>query len=366
MKRNLRLIALVLLVSMLTSIASCSKEEIEETTEEETTTTTTEETTEETTTAAPAPTATPTPRPSPTPAETTEETEEEEVDYDAYEVIMNGIDEIEATDPGNYLYQCGYSNRAWHLYTLRGDENSEYTIENGELELTDTSVVENPEYAQSFFTYDEMKMLPLLPSHLGSVRSGEFVSSIEDDTYFGIMLAVSEDGRYGLFYIGTPVEFDQSYVDSLQVGDEIGYEDIYVTDIRENGSNRWITLSRDDLFFSPQYYDFTGTQLLCSDSVNPVRENEVLVVLPISTSCTVTDTYYILTGTDNDGYTSWQTSDRTGVPFFDSYFWYYLNNPAYLHNVEVSSTGWYDFGYSLAYPVVVTNGEVTLMNLEWR
>ena len=364
MKR--KAIAIILLSSFL--FASCSKQVEETTTAEETTTTTTEETTEETTRATPTPrpTATPTPRPSPTPAETTEETEEEEVDYDAYEVIMNGIDEIEATDPGNYLYQCDYSNRAWHLYTLRGDEKSEYTIEQGELELTDTSVVENPESAQSFFTYDEMKMLPLLPRDLGSVSSGEFVSSIEDDTYFGIMLAVSEDGRYGLFYIGTPVEFDQSFVDSLQVCDEIGYEDIYVTDIRENGSNRWITLSRNDLFFSPQYYDFTGTQLLCSDSVNPVRENEVLVVLPISTSCTVTDTYYILTGTDNDGYTSWQTSDRTGVPFFDSYFWYYLNDPAYLHTAEVSSTGWYDFGYSLAYPVVVTNGEVTLMNLEWR
>ena len=287
---------------------------------------------------------------------------------DQYTILMNGIDEIEATSPGAYLYyvDCCYTNENgseyWVLFAVNGDMRSKYCISGGEIVLFDTSVITDEDMLLRYFTYEEIKRFPLFPEHMITERTGQFADTLGDGTYFGVLLAVSEDGRSGLFYLGTPVGYDRITVDSLNEGDGIGYEDLSVTSITENEGGRCITLGEGYLYFTPNYESFTGTILLCSSGNNPITQDDVMVILPISSSCTITDSYAALSGEESVLYSEWQSAERTGDPFFDSFFWRYAQE----YEAALSSTGWYDLGSSLAYPVVVTDGEVTQMNLEWR
>ena len=371
MKKATKIISLILTAAVSASVGSCSVLHMDTAQTSLPTMLTSEKTDEEETTASTIPTAsmtviTPTPTPVPVIPDPVDQ------DEDQYTILMNGIDEIEASAPGTFLYyvDCCYSNENnseyWVLIAVTGDVRYKYCISGGEVVLYDTSVVSDESMLLRYFTYDEIKRFPLFPEHMICERTGQFVDTLSDGTYFGVLLAVSEDGRSGLFYLGTPVGYDRITVDSLQEGDEVGYEDLRVTSITENEGGRCIVLGDGYLYFNPDYESYTGTILLCSDGNNPITQDDVMVILPISTTCTVTDTYSRISGEDSDIYTQWQNAERTGDPFFDSFFWRYTQEERFDGTPTATSTGWYDLRFSLAYPVVVTNGEVTLMNLEWR
>ncbi len=371
MKKATKIISLILLTSMSLSVTSCVAKDKNVIAATPVTTAAVETSdmsgasvTTAQTTSINAITPTPTPVPViPDPVDT---------EADQYSIIMDGIDEIEGSEPGEFLY---YVDRCYSsdidseylvLSAVNGDIRYKYCISDGEITLFDSSVVTDESILIRYFTYDEIKRFPLFPEYMITERTGQFVDTLNDGTYFGVLLAVSEDGRYGLFYLGTPVGFDRTTVDSLQEGDEVGYEDLTVTSITENEGGRCIVLGDGYLYFNPNYESYTGTILLCSDDNIPITQDDVMVILPISDTCTITDSYADLSGQESDIYIQWQTAERTGDPFFDSFFWSYVTEERFSGIPTATSMGWYDLRFTLSYPVVITDGEATQMNLEWR
>ncbi len=371
MKKATKIISLILLTSMSVSVTSCVAKDKNVIAATPVTTAAVETSymsgasvTTAQSTSLNAITPTPTPVPViPDPVDT---------EADQYSIIMDGIDEIEGSEPGEFLY---YVDRCYSsdidseylvLSAVNGDMRYKYCISGGEIVLFDTSVINDEDLLSRYFTYDEIKRFPLFPEHMITERTGQFADTLSDGTYFGALLAVSEDGRYGLFYLGTPVGFDRTTVDSLQEGDEVGYDGLTVSSITENEGGRCITLGEGYLYFTPDYESFTGTILLSSSGNNPITQDDTMVVLPISAACAVTDNYAALSGQESPVYTQWQEAERTGDPFFDSFFWRYVQDERFEGEPTLSSTGWYDLRFTLAYPVVVTGGEVSQMNLEWR
>lgn len=195
------------------------------------------------------------------------------------------------------------------------------------------------------------------------------VETVTDGVYFGDLIGISEDGTRARFRIGEPIGLTQEFVDSLEIGDALGVFDINgteltITGVSDTSYGRRLQIDDDSLFFSNAYSGFTDSVLICSDGVNPVTINNVYVELPISSYCEIIDFYRTLDNDSNDPvYDDWQANEPSGVPLLDSFFWYYEN-----HNSWTSITltdGWYN-ARSLAYPVVVNNGEVTGLYLEWR
>ena len=371
MKKATKIISLILLTSMSVSVTSCAAKDKNVIAATPVTTAAVETSDMSGASVTTAQTAsinaiTPTPTPVPVIPDTVD------TEADQYSIIMDGIDEIEGSEPGEFLY---YVDRCYSsdidseylvLSAVNGDMRYKYCISGGEIVLFDTSVINDEDLLSRYFTYDEIKRFPLFPEHMITERTGQFADTLSDGTYFGALLAVSEDGRYGLFYLGTPVGFDRTTVDSLQEGDEVGYDGLTVSLITENEGGRCITLGEGYLYFTPNYESFTGTILLSSSGDNPITQDDTMVVLPISEACTVTDNYAALSGQESPVYTQWQEAERTRDPFFDSFFWRYVQDERFEGEPILSSTGWYDLRFTLAYPVVVTGGEVSQMNLEWR
>ena len=195
------------------------------------------------------------------------------------------------------------------------------------------------------------------------------VETVDDGVYFGSLIGISEDGTRARFKIGEPLEFTQEFVDSLEVGDALGVFDnngteLTITSVSDTPNGRRLYIDDNSLFFTNAYSEFTDSVLICSDSVNPVTINDVYVELPISSNCVITDTYYMLDNDNEDPvYEDWQEGEPSGVPLFDSFFWCYENHNPWT-NIALTD-GWYN-ARSIAYPVVVNNGEVTGLNLEWR
>ncbi len=162
------------------------------------------------------------------------------------------------------------------------------------------------------------------------------VETVADGVYFGDLIGISEDGTRVRFRIGEPIEFTQEFVDSLEAGNALGVFDnngteLTITGVSDTSYGRRLYIDDYSLFLSDAYSEYTDSVLICSDGVNPVTINNVYVELPISSNCDITDTDSVLDNVSEE-------------PLYD---------------------GWYDVR-SLAYPVIVNNGEVTGLNLEWR
>lgn len=195
------------------------------------------------------------------------------------------------------------------------------------------------------------------------------VETVTDGVYFGDLIGISEDGTRARFRIGEPIGLTQEFVDSLEIGDALGVFDnngteLTITGVSDTSYGRRLQIDDGSLFFSIAYSGFTDSVLICSDGVNPVTINNVYVELPISSNCELIDFYRTLDNDSNDPvYDDWQANEPSGVPLLDSFFWYYENHNSW---TRITLTdGWYDVR-SLAYPVVVNNGEVTRLFLEWR
>lgn len=162
------------------------------------------------------------------------------------------------------------------------------------------------------------------------------VETVTDGVYFGDLIGISEDGARVRLRIGEPIEFTQEFVDSLEAGDALDVFDnngteLTITGVSDTSYGRRLYIDDYSLFLSDAYSEYTDSVLICSDGVNPVTINNVYVELPISSNCDITDTDSVLDNISEE-------------PVYD---------------------GWYDVR-SLAYPVIVNNGEVTGLNLEWR
>lgn len=355
-----------------TTLASCGKapeETAEETTKETTvaTTTTAEETTAQTTAA---PTATPTPRPTsaPTPTPAPAVTADPmDADEDQYGVFMAQIDAIEAEYPGSvYSISRSYgSDDHWILVSVFDNVERRYVISGGVIEMVSEESIED---AEPFgLSYDTIKCLPFLletDEYNFGLRFEGAADTLDDGRYFGSVLGVSTDGTRLLLLIGSPMVLDSSFVESLNEGDSIGYSDftgdITVSRIVTEDTNTYYYLS-NGCFLSHDYCESDDTYMVSGDSDCPYVGSAMLVEVPVSSSCEVTDTYDMLCGMD-EGYDPDAPSDN---PITGSYWWYLGTGDIEYIQFTYRSNGWYG-GTGHAFPVVIRNNEVVSINIEWR
>ena len=190
--------------------------------------------------------------------------------------------------------------------------------------------------------------------------------SIPDGYYYGNLLALSMDGNYALIQYGEGVIYTEDEYNALQVGDTVTYPGwdgeegtATVTSIDEDG---WMHLDQDDLYFVQGAYTPDPTQYcLLSSSDNPVYSNEGIALVPISDDCVVTDTFGMLY-TDLE-WADYNLQPKTGEPLLDSFYFYLETHVPYVPHYV--SNGWMET-YGLLYPVEVTDGQITVLNIEWR
>ena len=201
------------------------------------------------------------------------------------------------------------------------------------------------------------------------ISEDEITDSIDDGTYYGEIVAVSEDGDYMLVTVGDPVSVTKEEYDALEVGDVVysgEYSgDVYVQEIDDKGNK---ILSDYSMWFAPN--GFTGNEdeyILVTSSVNPMTVNDKLFVVPISPDCEIDDhTEYLFSEpawNEMDGsYDEYLDNLEDSTSLQETLYWFH-----FMVNNESGSlgNGWRETG-GLIYPIVVENGEVTMMSIQWR
>jgi len=367
-------------------LVSCAKAEPEAEPEDETTATTTvEETTAETTvaeteaTTRPTTAATTTAEPTPTTAAVSE-TKPDPVDEGSlhYDMFMAKVDEIEASASGEYTYAIrsiyNYETRDYYcvLVAFRADEITSYAIFDGEMVVYEEEDLSSDEIDYSH-TYDEIKLMPcLFDTRLTSLQLTEegtdwnaavgIADSIGDGTYFGGLVALSDDGTRALIEVGEIISFDREMILSMSEGDSIGYGDFVIDEIYINGEYVQVNLASEMYGYEFHLTDHDEADpsklYLCGDSEAWCMTNMVLVEVPVSPDCVESDTYMYVYDADEIGY-----NDReiTGNPITDSYFWCCLDHRQF----GPYNNGWYIAG-AVIEPVTIQNGEVTQIHLGFR
>ena len=360
-------IALLLLASMLVGCGNTEKSKVRHNEEEtsEVTSETTEETTAETT-AEPTPTSEPTEKPTPTPQDiNVDDLSMEEIHY-LYRAFAEGLHKDNSELKFGFVEISVDGSYVWCLATLDGNGTyAEYASVDGKM----TDITKPDHYLDSYVTsFENFMNLPCV-TEVNNYTFDEIVESIDDGTYYGNIMAISEDSNYMLVQVGDPVSFTKEEFDKLEIGDVVYHdiysdEDVYVESIDDYG----ITLSYDDLWISENtFIDNSNEYMIFSSSANPVTVNNKIAVVKISSDCEIDDTYkMLLNGPDDDsdpeGYAEYLEGLDNPTVLQKTIYWFYATQ-----NWNIPSLGnqWNDFG-GLLYPIVIKNGEVTMMSLQWR
>lgn len=374
--------ALILCLSlMITSLAACNSKstdetikvrnkDVAETTEDITTietteaTTTTEETTVETTT------------------KITEETEPVssgnpgagDARYDTYMEFCRGYNNV---DP-DYLF--GFSNNygvaPWTFNVLMYDPDFKtlttyfYDGEKSFDLIAQETIDENSEYKiEHLLSYDDLCKLPCMISEDDFWEPMVFADKLDDGRYFGDAIAFSNDGTRAFLLLGKGIIYTEEEFNKLKVGDKIkidyyGTEYATVTEVNDSEYDYEKVILDCDLWFEQGSYTENETDyILMSDSSNPVYTDAKLVTLDLAPDADVTDTYRWLMG-DNFEDAKIQFVEDNGYEnaLQVTDFWYYNAINEYRRE---SSNGWTPM-FGLVYPVVIENGEISSINLEWR
>ena len=373
--KKTKVLALILAATML---ASCSKAPASETTAEKETETTTEETTEasaedatEETTTTEETTAAPTPTPEPVAFDPhlVDPADNGNVQHD---LIMAKVDELEAQQPGGSYYlrydldsstldsaPVGY----WILFAVTSEGSRAFAMMGGELcELTNLAPTD--EEIELAIPYEVFTAVPFLyptnpMSHFPD--TDYFPATIEDGTYGGVLMGVSDDGTTALVQIGTLIAFDRDEIMSLEIGDPIGYEDLVIMG-KDPGSNDSIYIPVSDgqlpLALVSLGDDPDSPLYLKYESDTFVYEDVTVAILPISQTAEI-NSYFSGYGDEPEGY---ENITPTGNPMLDSYFWFYYESFGNGGWFSGNNNGWHAFNEAME-PIVVSNNEIVSITL---
>ena len=212
--------------------------------------------------------------------------------------------------------------------------------------------------------YDTFIQLPVM-TEIGHCQSaGDIYEAPADGRYFGSMLGATDDGTCILVALGEAIVLTEAEYNALEVGDIIpGHPtwnsdlDLVVTDITGSGSSREVEVCDGEMWFSHSYAENPTDYVLTEASDNPVYTQTYLYGLDLAEDCEVTDTYSFLAGD------SAFAVDFEAGPLVNSVYWHYSREIDPYRSELIGE--WYEMD-GLAYPVVVENGVVTAINIEWR
>ena len=257
-----------------------------------------------------------------------------------------------------WMLAAGYSDGSTVVYK---------TEDSAVVPAEDNEISDNAQYyaETTVIPYEQFKDYPCIIDMDLYGAPYEITESIPDGFYYGEALAFSMDGNYALVQYGKGVIYTEDEYNALSVGDTVTYpgwdgEDHIATVISVDDG--WVTFDDSDVWFVQGAYTPDPTQYcLLTYSDNPLYSYEGVALLPISDECEVTDTFGMLY-TDLE-WTDYNLEPKTGEPLLDSFYFYLETHvPFASHYV---SNGWMET-YGLLYPIVVTDGQVTVLNIEWR
>jgi len=295
--------------------------------------------------------------------------------YEIYMEFCKGYSEIDR----NYLFgfseNYGTSPMTFNVLMYEPDFktlNTYYYDDYNSFDLIDSELItEDTEYKiKNLLPYEEFSKFPCMISEDEFWEPIVFADKIEDGRYFGDSIAFSNDGTKAFLLLGEGIIYTEEEFNNLKVGDKIKidfYETEYATVTEVNDSDEAydrVKFDIDYIWFDKGVYTENKTDyILMSDSENPVYTNTRLVILDIAPDVKVTDRYSWLMG---DGYEDAQAQfiEDNGYtnPLQMTPFWYYSS--IYEFRRE-SSNGWSPM-FGLIYPVVIENGEIASINIEWR
>lgn len=332
--------------------------EVDSTTTEETEETT-EETSEETD-----PEPTPTPEPAPV-ADIISN------DGSQYEIIMQKIDEIEEQTPGStYLITRSWgSDMHWVLSSFEDEKYHEYVISNGVIVETDDHLYIPEKMQLRSYDYDAVSNVPFLfdmnESMLINIVSGEpLKNEVVDGTFASTIYGVSDDLKYAYISYGNYVEFDESYVSSLQTGD--------VVEIPLLGESTVIEVTDDYIELDNNMT--IRKQGLCDtydDDMWYLAENDfAFVCLTYLAVIEIADDCKVIEG-ENYGfneYTEDELSQYSGKGLADTYYATKLPGDADGLGLPVlDNNGWYSCSEksSCVTQIKISGGKITEMHIEY-
>ena len=232
-----------------------------------------------------------------------------------YNLFMNKIDELEASEPGAYKYAIGAAeNRKTETYyfvlmAVKGVYVKCYTVSDHEMIELDSNPGDLKVSTQGALSYEDIKKLPCLvdtwyllheevkETGIQANMNTPIVDSIEDGEYYGELVGISEDGTSVLLKLGKPVILDYDYIDKeVAPFDEIGFKDFIKTvDKVEAEDQRYglvITSPTYDFgteFAVVSYYTIRGRTnkgYICYDYMY-WAEDYVIIELPLAKDCKV-------------------------------------------------------------------------------
>lgn len=317
-----------------------------------------------------------------TAVETSEEIVEETVTYSedvsdnqtTYDAFREFVDSFVEDYEGELLF-------SYEKYYFEGNNRWQLHISYPDLDMTEvyecvdgvvTYVGTLDYYESNCLPYDLFTELPCLLEIYNSDIENDIDNPV-DGRYFGGIEAAAVDGSYVLLMVGDPVILTEEEYNSLEIGDVIdcpasysGEEaDLTVTDITETNGYRDVEIGDgfEYWFIQGAYTEDPSDYMLMTSSDNPVWFTPRMMLVPIAEDCEVTDTYsFLMTDGDGSQFEGWNT-DPDANALTSSVYWYFETQAQSNPPEEVN--GWVSTG-GLVYPVVIENGEVTSINIEWR
>ena len=290
-------------------------------------------------------------------------------DNDYYNLFMSFIDEYEKANPGTkYRFFADKDERVdgpfWVLITYSSGKGYKTYCCDGnsviDYEMIDLSMIENINIG---LNYEAIKSIPTLLDTGGDLK---IETSIKDGYYFGDIVAYSEDGKYLLFGYGKGSYIRIKDAKKLKAGDKVKFEGSNETFKVDEGSSGLDSFFDDNWLFLDDDYlpeEMRGEYLMLMSSYDDPEYNHLgTALLPISEDVEIIDKF-------DSYFSTWEIDEyrkshnKTGNPFLDSAF--YIGNSFIEGELTLRSNG-YIGGEAVLSPIVIKDGKIVKIQLEWR
>ena len=285
-------------------------------------------------------------------------------DNDVYYAFMTKIDEIERDYPGTTYgfvqeYVKEIDGLCWALVTSNAEYGKGCYCADGSTTMDFKSRTIVPE---KMLDYETVRSLPLILE----ITEGDFKieSNVPDGYYFGDDIAYTKDGKYLLFRYGKACYIKKEDAEKLKAGDRVAFEGSGETFMVDEGTSGVDATFDEDSYWLDEIYlpdDMKGSYyMLSSASDNPVYGNIKIALLPIPEDVKMSDTFKFLYGDSIEEYS--KTYKKSGNTFLDSD--YYISNT--FCSEFATETNGYVSGQAFLYPIVIKDGKISEINFEWR
>ncbi len=278
-------------------------------------------------------------------------------DEEVYSYVMQAIDVNESVYPGSQycIQSCmvgGYDGDDYLILLIEipGDTATAYLIDDYGL-----ARIRTPDYYE-LVTYDVISTYPcLLPVCMYPVQI-----NLSDGSYYGNVIAVSDDGMYIIATVGEGVIVPNDEIEAMQPGDSIQVGTVTIEYDRIDFDYYWGGSPYPDC--SMLYSFERGRPYLTNECTCELRVGDA-----IQFQNTEDPSYFVY---DENSYNAY-ISERgvTGNQFLDSSSWYFIQYEMasqYSYHRGTNHSNGYYLIYAPLDSITVVDNEITEMSFSWH